>query len=89
MILKEARATLALALPIVGTQLAQMAIHTTDVFLLARLSSSDWHHFTGLRPFLNAYLMIVWHETVLDIHAHFQMEDARLKCSQRMVWPWA
>jgi MATE family multidrug resistance protein len=38
MILKEARATLALALPIVGTQLAQMAIHTTDVFLLARLS---------------------------------------------------
>ncbi len=38
MILKEARATLALALPIVGTQLAQMAIHTTDVLLLARLS---------------------------------------------------
>jgi MATE family multidrug resistance protein len=40
MILKEARATLALALPIVGTQLAQMAIHTTDIFLLARLSES-------------------------------------------------
>ncbi|HJQ59758.1 MAG TPA: MATE family efflux transporter [Vineibacter sp.] len=40
MILKEARATLALALPIVGTQLAQMAIHTTDVFLLARLSET-------------------------------------------------
>ncbi|WP_178133911.1 MATE family efflux transporter [Vineibacter terrae] len=38
MILKEARATVALALPIVGTQLAQMAIHTTDVLLLARLS---------------------------------------------------
>ncbi|QQS14470.1 MAG: MATE family efflux transporter [Rhodospirillales bacterium] len=38
MLLKEARATLALALPIIGTQLAQMAIHTTDVFLLARLS---------------------------------------------------
>jgi MATE family multidrug resistance protein len=37
-VVKEARATLALALPIVGTQLAQMAIHTTDVFLLARLS---------------------------------------------------
>lgn len=38
MILTEARATLTLALPIVGTQLAQIAIHTTDVLLLARLS---------------------------------------------------
>ncbi len=38
MILTEARATLTLALPIVGTQLAQVAIHTTDVLLLARLS---------------------------------------------------
>src|SRR5690606_27080988 len=38
MILTEARATLALALPIVGTQLAQIAIHTTDVLMLARLS---------------------------------------------------
>lgn len=38
MILKEARATLTLALPIVGTQLAQIAVHTTDVLLLARLS---------------------------------------------------
>lgn len=37
-ILLEARATLALALPIVGTQLAWMAMHTTDVFLLARHS---------------------------------------------------
>jgi len=33
--------------------------------------------------------MIVWHETVLDIHAHLQAEGARLKCSQRMDWPWA
>lgn len=40
MILTEARATLTLALPIVGTQLAQMAIHTTDVLLLARYSDS-------------------------------------------------
>lgn len=38
MVLTEARATLTLALPIVGTQLAQIAIHTTDVLLLARLS---------------------------------------------------
>lgn len=38
MILREARAMLTLALPIVGTQLAQIAIHTTDVLLLARLS---------------------------------------------------
>ncbi|MBS4048984.1 MAG: MATE family efflux transporter [Alphaproteobacteria bacterium] len=35
MILTEARATLTLALPIIGTQLAQMAIHTTDVWLLS------------------------------------------------------
>lgn len=35
MILKEARATLTLALPIVGTQLAQMSIHATDVWLLS------------------------------------------------------
>lgn len=35
MILIEARATLTLALPIIGTQLAQMAIHTTDVWLLS------------------------------------------------------
>lgn len=40
MIAKEARATIALALPIVGTQLAQMAIHTTDVLLLARYSDT-------------------------------------------------
>lgn len=39
MILKEARATLTLALPIVGTQLAQMAIHTTDVWLLSHYSA--------------------------------------------------
>lgn len=39
--LKEARATLALALPIVGTQLAQIAIHTTDVLLLARLGETS------------------------------------------------
>jgi MATE family multidrug resistance protein len=38
MIRTEARATVALALPIVGTQLAQMAIHTTDVLLLAHYS---------------------------------------------------
>ncbi|MBP7063438.1 MATE family efflux transporter, partial [Ferrovibrio sp.] len=40
MIVTEARATVALALPIVGTQLAQMAIHTTDVLLLARYSET-------------------------------------------------
>ncbi len=39
MILREARATLTLALPIVGTQLAQMAIHTTDVWLLSHYSA--------------------------------------------------
>ncbi|WP_341895562.1 MATE family efflux transporter [Ferrovibrio terrae] len=39
MILKEARATLTLSLPIVGTQLAQMAIHTTDVWLLSHYSA--------------------------------------------------
>jgi len=39
-ILLEARAMLALALPIVGTQLAWMAMHTTDVFLLARYSEA-------------------------------------------------
>lgn len=38
MILQEARATLTLALPIVGTHLAQVAVHTTDVLMLARLS---------------------------------------------------
>jgi MATE family multidrug resistance protein len=38
MILREARATLTLALPIVGTHLAQVAVHTTDVLMLARLS---------------------------------------------------
>lgn len=38
MILTEARATLTLALPIIGTQLAQMAIHTTDVWLLSHYS---------------------------------------------------
>lgn len=38
MILKEARATLTLALPIVGTQLAQMSIHATDVWLLSHFS---------------------------------------------------
>lgn len=38
MILREARATLVLALPIAGTQLAQMAIHTTDVWLLSHYS---------------------------------------------------
>ena len=38
MILREARATLALALPIVGTYLAQVAVHTTDVLMLAHLS---------------------------------------------------
>ncbi|WP_428248405.1 MATE family efflux transporter [Ferrovibrio sp.] len=40
MLLPEVRATLALALPIIGTQLAQMAIHTTDIMLLARYSES-------------------------------------------------
>lgn len=40
-ILSEARATVALALPIIGTQLAQMAIHTTDVLLLARYSEAS------------------------------------------------
>ncbi len=39
MILTEARATLTLALPIIGTQLAQMAIHTTDVWLLSHYSA--------------------------------------------------
>ena len=39
MILIEARATLTLALPIIGTQLAQMAIHTTDVWLLSHYSA--------------------------------------------------
>ncbi len=39
-ILSEARATVVLALPIIGTQLAQMAIHTTDVLLLARYSEA-------------------------------------------------
>ena len=38
MILSEARATLTLALPIVGTQLAQIAVHTTDVVMLAHIS---------------------------------------------------
>jgi MATE family multidrug resistance protein len=38
MILKEARATLTLALPIVGTQVAQMSIHATDVWLLSHFS---------------------------------------------------
>lgn len=38
MILTEARATLTLALPIIGTQLAQMAIHGTDVWLLSHYS---------------------------------------------------
>lgn len=40
MILTEARATLTLALPIVGTQLAQMAIHTTDVWLLSHYNAA-------------------------------------------------
>jgi MATE family multidrug resistance protein len=40
MILREARATLTLALPIIGTQLAQMAIHTTDVWLLSHYSAA-------------------------------------------------
>lgn len=39
MILTEARATLTLALPIIGTQLAQMAIHTTDVWLLSHYNA--------------------------------------------------
>lgn len=40
MILQEARATLTLALPIVGTQLAAMAIHTTDVWLLSHYDTA-------------------------------------------------
>jgi len=40
MILREARSTIALALPIIGTQLAQVAINTTDVLLLARFSET-------------------------------------------------
>lgn len=40
MILTEARATLTLALPIAGTQLAQIAIHTTDVWLLSHYSEA-------------------------------------------------
>lgn len=40
MILTEARATLTLALPIIGTQLAQMAIHTTDVWLLSHYNAA-------------------------------------------------
>lgn len=40
MILQEARATLTLALPIVGTQLAAMAIHTTDVWLLSHYNTA-------------------------------------------------
>lgn len=40
MILNEARATIALAWPIIGTQLAQVAINTTDVMLLAHYSES-------------------------------------------------
>ncbi len=39
MILTEARATLTLALPIIGTQLAAMAIHTTDVWLLSHYNA--------------------------------------------------
>lgn len=40
MILTEARATLSLALPIAGTQLAQIAIQTTDVWLLSHYSEA-------------------------------------------------
>jgi putative efflux protein, MATE family len=40
MIVTEARATLTLALPIAGTQLAQVAIHTTDVWLLSHYSEA-------------------------------------------------
>jgi MATE family multidrug resistance protein len=39
MVLTEARATLTLALPIIGTQLAAMAIHTTDVWLLSHYNA--------------------------------------------------
>src|SRR3546814_19229388 len=56
MILQEARATLTLALPIVGTHLAQVAVHTTDVLMLARLSD----HALGAGALASSLFSFFW-----------------------------